>query len=182
LGRSAQVVGELLWEASHSEGVTGRSPLQTSRAQRAFLGTAVYKVSRWLTLGVSNFLSWSQSTWCRQQLYDSSTTQNVQFWHLPGECNSRREGIQVWSGSACLAQLTALVQRQGKCRVVPIHCTPANYSCSASSNTMLAGSGITMCERQGLHHHTVKGGSWHITASLYVWHPSSFSACTPQAF
>ena len=51
--RSAQIVRKLLWEASHSEGVAGCSPLRTRRAQRAFLGTAVYRVSRWLTLGIS---------------------------------------------------------------------------------------------------------------------------------
>ena len=77
--RSAEVVHELLWEASHWEGVTGRSPLQTRRVQRAFVSTALCRVSRWLTLGTSNFPCWSQSTWCRQQLYNSSTTQNVQF-------------------------------------------------------------------------------------------------------
>jgi len=37
-----------LWEASHSEGDAGRSPLRFRRAQRAFLGTTVYKVSRQL--------------------------------------------------------------------------------------------------------------------------------------
>jgi len=34
------------------------------------------------------------------------------------------------------------IQRQGKCKIIVIQCTPANYSCSASKNTMLAGSGI----------------------------------------
>jgi len=59
---------EILWEASHSEEVTGCSLLWTRRPQRAFLGTAVYRVSRWLTLGISNFPSWSQSTWCNPNL------------------------------------------------------------------------------------------------------------------
>jgi len=49
----------VLWEASHSEAGTGRSPLWSTRAQRPFLGTAVYRVSRWLTL-VSEFPSWTQ--------------------------------------------------------------------------------------------------------------------------
>jgi len=49
----------VLGEASHSEGDTGYSPLQSRRAQRDFLGTTVYKVSRWLTL-VSKFPSWPQ--------------------------------------------------------------------------------------------------------------------------
>ena len=77
--RSAQVVHELLWEASHSEGLTGCCPLRTRMAQRAFLGTTVCRVSGWLTLGNSNFPFWWQSAWCRQQLYNSSSTQNVQF-------------------------------------------------------------------------------------------------------
>ena len=36
-------------------GVHGCSPLQTSRAQSAFLGTTVYRFSRWLTLGINIF-------------------------------------------------------------------------------------------------------------------------------
>ena len=50
----------MLWEASHSEGDSGHSPLWSGRTQRASLGTAVYRVSRWLTL-VSTFPSWPQS-------------------------------------------------------------------------------------------------------------------------
>jgi len=131
--------------------VTGHSLQRTRRAQRAFVSTAVYRASRWLTLGISNFPSWSQSAWCRQQLHNSSTTQNVQFC---SGCDSRQQEFQVRSGSAWSAQLSALVQRQGKCQVVPIRCTPANYSCSASNNTVLTGSGIARCVCGGvLHHH-----------------------------
>ena len=155
--RSAQVVRELLWEVSHSEGVTGRSPLRTRRAHRAFLGITVSRVSRRLSLGISNFHPGHNPhnviLILRQQLYNSSTTQNVQFWHLPGWCDSKHREFQVLSGSAWSAQLTALGQRQGKCQVVPIHCTAASYSCSASKNTMLAGSGTSRCEGW-LHHHT----------------------------
>ena len=50
----------------------------------------------------------SQSTWCRQQLYNSSTRQKVQFWHLPGGCDSRPQEFLVGSGGAWSAQLTAL--------------------------------------------------------------------------
>jgi len=139
----------ILWEASQSEGVTVCSPLWTRRAQRACFGTIVYRVSRWLTLGISNCPSWSQSTWCRQQLYNPSTTQNAQFWHLPGGWDSRHQEFQVQSGSAWSAQLTALVQMQGKCQVVPIQCTPADCSCSAGKNTMLTGSGIGKCCGEG---------------------------------
>jgi len=84
----------------------------------------------------------------RQQPYNPSTSQNVQFWHLPGRCDSRHQQFWERSGSAWSAQLTALVQRQGKCQVVLIQrqekwpVTPANYSCTVSKNTMLAGSGI----------------------------------------
>ena len=68
----------------------------------------------------------------RQQLYNSSTTQNVQFWHLPDRYDSRHQELQVWSGSTWSAQLTTIVQGQGKCQVIPIQCIPANYSCSAT--------------------------------------------------
>ena len=71
--RSAQAVRELFWEVSHSEGVTGRCPLRNRRAPRAFLGPAVYKVSRQLTLGISNFPSWSQSTWCNPDIWTATT-------------------------------------------------------------------------------------------------------------
>jgi len=53
--RSAPVVCEVLSEVSHSEGVTGCSLLQTRGVQRAFLGTTVYRVSRQLILGISDF-------------------------------------------------------------------------------------------------------------------------------
>jgi len=49
-----------------------------------------------------------------------------------------------------------LYKEQGKCQVIPIHCsssTPANYSCNVGTNTRLAGSGIARCE-VGLQHHT----------------------------
>jgi len=143
--RSAQVVCKMLWEAFHSEGVSGRSPPWTGRAQRAFLGTAVYRISRWLTLDISNFPSWSQSNWCRQQLHNSSTTQNVQFWQLPGRCNSRHQEFQVWSGVLDRPN-SLLLYRQGKCQVVLIQWPPASYSCSAIKNTVLAGSGLASCE------------------------------------
>jgi len=52
------------YSEKHSTQRAGLSPLQTRRVQRAFLDTAVYRVSRRLTLGISNFPSWSQSTWC----------------------------------------------------------------------------------------------------------------------
>ena len=50
-----------LWEVSHSEGGAWRSPLRSRRAQRASLGTAVYRVVTWLTLGISKFPPWPQS-------------------------------------------------------------------------------------------------------------------------
>jgi len=54
---------------SYSEGVTGHSPLRTRRPQRAFLGTAVYSVSRRLISVISNFPSW-----CNPPDTDSSYT------------------------------------------------------------------------------------------------------------
>ena len=80
----------------------------------------------------------------RQQLYNSSSTQNVQ--NSPGRCDSRNQEFPVLSGSAWSAQHTAPVQRQEKRQVVLIQCTPANYSCSANKNIVLAGSGVTRCE------------------------------------
>ena len=50
-----------LWEASHSEGDAGHSPLRSRRAQRASLGAAVCRVARGLALGISKFPSWPQS-------------------------------------------------------------------------------------------------------------------------
>ena len=51
----------MLWGVSHSEGDAGHSLLRTRRAQRASLDTTVYRVVRWLTLGISKFPSWPQS-------------------------------------------------------------------------------------------------------------------------
>jgi len=139
---SPQGVRKLFCKALHSEGDAGHSPLRARRAQRALLGTAVYGIS-WdhgmIDLSISNFPSWSQSTGCRQQLYNSSTSQNVQFCR---RVRLQASGVSGAVRSAWEAQFTTLVQRQGKCQVIPIQCTPANYSCSASKNTMLAGSGI----------------------------------------
>jgi len=65
-----------LWETSHSEGDTEHSPLQSRRAQRALPGTAVYWVTRWLTLVISKFPSWPQSVGGNSGI--SATT--AQFW------------------------------------------------------------------------------------------------------
>jgi len=54
---------KVVWEVSHSEGDAGCSPLQSRIAQRAWLGTDVYRVTRWSTLGISKFPSWPQSMW-----------------------------------------------------------------------------------------------------------------------
>jgi len=50
--------------------------------------------------------------------------------------------------STKLSQFTALIQRQEKWPVMP-----ANYSCSVSKNTMLAGSGIVTARWGELNHH-----------------------------
>ena len=89
----------------------------------------------------------------------------MQFWHLPGRWDSRQQEFQVWSGSTWSAQLTALVERQGKCQVIPVQCTPANDSCSASKSTTLSGFGIA---GQGLHHHKHNLAYFSLTASPYI--------------
>jgi len=50
--------------------------------------------------------------------------------------------VRCGQGAPEWAQLTALVERQGECQVVPIQCTPASYSCRARKNTVLAHSVI----------------------------------------
>ena len=121
-----------LWEASHQREIL------------ASLGTTVYRVVRWLTLGISRFPSWPQLyevvllSW--QQPYNSSTSRNVQFWHLPGRYDpgSRSSrGVSEcpgWPNSPLLY----------KCQVVLAHC-----SCSTGKNIMSAHSEITRRSSQG---------------------------------
>jgi len=103
-----------------------------------------------LTLGISNFPPGDNP-------HDADNNYIIpvllRVYSSAGGCDSRHQEFLMWLGSAWSAQLTALVQRQGKCQVVPIQCTPASYSCSASNSTRLAGSGIA---RRGglLYHHT----------------------------
>jgi len=79
---------------SHSEGVTGRLALQTRRAQGAFLTTAVYRVSGWLTSGISNFPSWSQSTWSNLDIW----TAIIPFQYYP-ECTALTftRQVRLWA-------------------------------------------------------------------------------------
>jgi len=134
----------MLGGASRSEGVTGRSPLWTRRSQRVSLGTAACRVSRWLTLGIDDFLSWSQRDAIpifRQKLHNSSTTQTVyQAGATPG--SGRFRGGQ---GAPDRPNSLLSYKERGKGQVVLIHCswsTPAGSSCSLRKNTTLAGSGI----------------------------------------
>jgi len=80
----------------------------------------------------------------------------IQFQYFP-ECivltftrqlQSRQQEFQMRSGSASSAQLTALVQRQEKCHVIPAHC-----SCSTGKDRMLAGSEIIRWSNEGEPYH-----------------------------
>ena len=110
LRRSAQAVRDLLWEASHSEGVTGRCPLRTRRAPRAFLGIALYRVSRRLTFVISDFPSWSQSTWCNPDIWTGTT----QLQYYP-DGTVRTFTKQVWLQASRVSDAVRLTG--------PTHCS-----------------------------------------------------------
>jgi len=88
----------------------------------------------------------------RQQLYNSSSTQTVQFWHLPGGCNPRHQGTVR------------------ECLISPTHCSCTNHKESAMLSwfnahwlTIPAVQARVQCwlvlglpgVRRGLHLHTI---------------------------
>ena len=130
-------------------------------------GTAVYRVARWLTSVINKSSSWPQSLWGNSGIL----TAVIQFQYFP-ECTvltcsrqarSRHQEFQVLPGSTWSAQHTALVQRQGKCQVVPTDCSD-----NKGNNTVSAGSEIARWSG-GTGHATTKRKTISENYIAYQW-------------
>jgi len=82
-----------LWEATHSKGDAGHSPLWSRRTQSSSVGTTVYRVARWLTSVISKFPSRPQSIWGNSDILAAT----IKFRYFP-DCTVLTFTRQVWYG------------------------------------------------------------------------------------